>query len=116
MLTTPSVRQRRKHSPEFKSQLVAVCQPNVSVAAVALEHGVNANLLRRWIRQFPPQPMPPAVPSSATLIPVRVSAPIVQPTNEVIELNIQKNGVGVDIRWPAHHADACARWLSDRLK
>ncbi|OZB73966.1 MAG: hypothetical protein B7X37_07145 [Halothiobacillus sp. 14-55-98] len=52
MNPTPSARQRRHHSPEFKAQLIALCQqPGASVAGVALAHGVNANLLRRWIRQ-----------------------------------------------------------------
>ena len=41
---------KRVYVHEFKLALVRRClQPRVSVAAVALEHGVNANLLRKWI-------------------------------------------------------------------
>lgn len=45
-------RRRRMHSPEFKAELVSHCQQaGVSVAAIAMEHGINPNLLRRWITE-----------------------------------------------------------------
>ena len=41
---------RCKYDRSAKAELVRRClQPGVSVAAVALAHGVNANLVRRWI-------------------------------------------------------------------
>jgi len=41
---------KRMYVQGFKQELVRRClQPGVSVAAVALAHGVNANLLRKWI-------------------------------------------------------------------
>ena len=41
---------RCKYDPSAKAELVRRClQPGVSVAAMALAHGVNANLVRRWI-------------------------------------------------------------------
>lgn len=41
---------RRRYDKQAKAELVQVCfKPGVSVARVALEHGVNANLLRKWI-------------------------------------------------------------------
>ena len=40
-------RSRRHHVPEFKQELVAHCQPEVSVSTVTLAHGVNVNLLRQ---------------------------------------------------------------------
>jgi transposase-like protein len=48
--STPLV--RRKYSPEFKAELVAICQqPGVSVSAAALANGLNANQLWRWINE-----------------------------------------------------------------
>ncbi|MEX3968933.1 transposase [Paraburkholderia sp. EG286B] len=42
--------RRRRFDPQTKQELVEAClQPNVSVSGMALEHGLNANLLRRWI-------------------------------------------------------------------
>ena len=46
-------RRRRQHSAEFKARVVAACRrPGVSIAAVALEHRLHANLLRRWVVAF----------------------------------------------------------------
>ena len=47
---TPGRRRRRTHSPEFKAHVVEACAaPGVSIAAVALANGINANLARRWV-------------------------------------------------------------------
>ncbi|WP_407646369.1 transposase [Burkholderia cepacia] len=48
----PERRRRQRYSEEFKARVVAACQGiGVSVAAVAPEHRLNANLLLRWIDQ-----------------------------------------------------------------
>lgn len=40
------------YDPEAKRELVEVClQPGISVAKVALDYGINANLLRKWMGQ-----------------------------------------------------------------
>lgn len=50
---TGTHRRRRKHSDEFKASAVTACmQPDMSMAAVAMDHGINANLLRRWVPQW----------------------------------------------------------------
>lgn len=42
--------KRRVHGAEFKTQVPAECQqPGASVAAIALAHGLNVNLLRKWL-------------------------------------------------------------------
>ena len=68
----PGRRRRRLHSDEFKADAIAAAaQPGVSMAAVALARGINANLLRRWVRETEvppvaalsnraPAPSPPA--------------------------------------------------------
>lgn len=41
---------RQVYRKEGKAALVAACaEPGASVAAIALAHGVNANLLRKWL-------------------------------------------------------------------
>lgn len=40
---------RRKHSTQLRSRELAECaQPSASVAAVAMAHGLNANLVHKW--------------------------------------------------------------------
>ena len=46
------VRRRRTHTESFKLAVINACQvPGASVAGVALAHGVNANQVRRWLRE-----------------------------------------------------------------
>jgi transposase-like protein len=54
-----------------KAELVRRCQrPGVSVAKLALAHGVNANLLRKWITQTPTS----QASRSVALVPVRTGS------------------------------------------
>lgn len=72
-------RRRRAHSEEFKRELVELClEPGVSVAAIAMAHGVNANLVFGWRRRHleatgQREPVEPATPP-AVLLPVSISA------------------------------------------
>ena len=48
----PAKRGWRRHSAEFKSRVIELTrQGGGSVAAVALANGLNANMLRRWVRE-----------------------------------------------------------------
>jgi transposase-like protein len=41
---------RRTYDPQAKAQIVQAClQPGVSVARIAMQYGINANLLRTWL-------------------------------------------------------------------
>jgi transposase len=43
---------RRRYTTEFKRELVDRClQPGASVSGIALENGINANVLFRWRRE-----------------------------------------------------------------
>ena len=42
--------RRRRHTPQFKATVVEQCQrPGVSIAAIALSYGQNANMVRKWV-------------------------------------------------------------------
>jgi transposase-like protein len=44
---------RCRYDPQAKRELVEACLvPGVSVARLALEHGLNANLLRSWVTAY----------------------------------------------------------------
>ncbi|KXS30465.1 MAG: Uncharacterized protein AWT59_3409, partial [Candidatus Gallionella acididurans] len=76
MSISPSIdRRRRQHAPEFKQGLVALCRPGVSVSAIALAHGVNANLLRRWINQYQNELPAPIESEPSKLVAVQVDLP-----------------------------------------
>ena len=44
---------RCRYDSEAKRELVEFClQPGISVAKVALQYGINANLLRKWMGRY----------------------------------------------------------------
>jgi transposase-like protein len=43
---------RRTYSREYKREIIEECSvPGASVAGVALSHRINANVVRKWLRQ-----------------------------------------------------------------
>ena len=66
---------RRTYTLDYKRDVVRQClKPGVSVAAVALAHGINANLVRRWIVGHQRMSREPASKLQATLLPVTIDA------------------------------------------
>ena len=65
-------RSHRTYTPEFKAQLVAACQqPGVSIAALAGQHGMNANVLHRWLKEHAQSARHQLNPASP--LPVRIA-------------------------------------------
>jgi transposase-like protein len=116
-------RGRRTYSPEFKAQLVAACRiPGMSVASVARNHGINHNILHRWLRELPdpaalrlPQTAHKAVPAFIELPIADSIAPAVVAADSV-HVEIQRGDLSVKLRWPAEAAPACAQWLLELLR
>jgi transposase len=68
------------YSPEFKQQLVvASCEPGVSISKLALENGINANLLFKWRQQWREGKLLLSSSESPQLLPVTPDATAVQP-------------------------------------
>jgi transposase len=66
---------RRSYTLDYKLDVVRRCrEPGVSVAAVALAHGINANLVRRWIVRHQDAHTDSASKSPATMLPVIIDA------------------------------------------
>lgn len=117
MTTVLPTRHRRKHTIDFKTDLVTMCrQPGISVSAVAQAHGVNANLLRRWMKQYPADGKVPLAPASAKLVPVFVDNIASSLSQGEIHFDIQRGATRIHIRWPLAGAEACAQLLGAWLK
>lgn len=66
-------RYRQRYSIEYKRRLVEeTLQKNTSAASVALAHGVNANLLLRWRREYEMGEFGPVC--EAAFVPVQITA------------------------------------------
>lgn len=76
---------KRRFDPVEKERLIdAALEPGVSVAGLALEHGVNANQLRNWVKLRQDQRAENALTvlptcAASTFIPVVEAAPIARP-------------------------------------
>lgn len=70
------------YSPEFKQQLVvASCKPGISISKLALENGINANLLFKWRQQWRDGKLLLPFSESPQLLPVTLNATAVQPVS-----------------------------------
>lgn len=120
---------RRRHSAQFKQEVVGACrEPGASVASVALAFGVNANLVRQWLRgrgfknsgvammaatppqlgTAPRQFVALALPAQATASPGEANADI--------RVDVRRGALQVNVSWPQSAAADCASWLRELLR
>lgn len=69
MAARESRKTRRVYPAEFKREVIAQClEPGASVSAISLAHGINANVIRKWL----PRQKVAATRALATMLPVTV--------------------------------------------
>ena len=100
------MRQRSSYPKSFKAQVVQEClQPGVSISSVAISHGINANVIRKWLPLYRDQP-PATLPA---FIPVKVSPKKQAELSVIIELPFGEQTITV--KWPTADPDGCARFV-----
>jgi len=118
-------RTHRTYAPEFKTELVAACQtPGASIAALARQHGMNANVLHRWLKEHErsgchasaARNAPGIAPASPAFIPLALPAPTPVPREQEIRVELRKGSVSMVITWPASAAVEFASWTAAILK
>jgi len=114
-------RRRRRHSAAFKAELVGACRrPGVSIAAVAMSHAVNANLLRRWVVEAEEQDgrARSSVEALASpregFIALPMAAKVAADTP--IRIEVRRGTLTVSVQWPSTGLHECAIWLREVLK
>lgn len=131
--------KRRVHGAELKFRVLAECrQPGASVAAVSLAHGLNVNLVRKWMvgrglkragLAVPKQIAPPAPTPGPMLqfVPVELASPVAtqeraaaaisprqaEVAQQDIVIELRRGSAQLTVRWPSSQARACAAWLSE---
>jgi transposase len=114
---TSPVPKRRFYSPELKLQVVGACaQPGASIAGVALQHGINANIVHRWLREHSQGIL---TARQQTFVPVTLSATsepaIAQPTAD-IRVEVKRANATIVVHWPLAGGAACVQWLRECLQ
>ena len=100
------MRQRSSYPKSFKAQVVQEClQPGASISSVAIGHGINANVIRKWLPLYRDQP-PATLPA---FIPVKVSPKKQVELSVIIELPFGEQTITV--KWPTADPDGCARFV-----
>ena len=134
----PKSGSRRRHSHELKAEVLAACsEPGASISGVALAHGLNANLVRKWrsgrgtkragmaltpaaTSQTPPlgaaakfvaleMPTPPNAAARAAVEPT-AAVPSVEP---LIHVELRRGPLHLNVRWPTAAAEDCGAWLRE---
>ena len=116
-------RRRRHHPGAFKQAVIeACCEPGASVAGIAMANSVNANQVRRWMRERgiePPTrrvPMPVLDTAPATA-PAFVQLPMSPATaSGDIRIEIRRGNTTIKVDWPLQASSDCAAWLRDWLR
>jgi transposase len=136
----PNSGPRRRHSSELKAKVLAACaEPGASISGIALAHGLNANLVRKWrsgrgtkrgsmasmpatsraTTQAPSDmvaefvavdmPVPPKAATRAAVEPTG-TAPVVEP---LIHVELRRGPLHLHVRWPSAAAEDCRDWLRE---
>lgn len=122
-------RVHRTYSPAFKAQLVAACQqPAASIAALALAHGMNANVLHRWIKEHARSGCHQITLTASSgavatrsptpqFLPVQLPVQITEPAPPlVIRVELHKGALSMTITWPTAAAADCTAWMREVLQ
>jgi transposase len=113
---TTQVPKRRFYSPELKLQVVSACaHPGASIAGIALQHGINANIVHRWLREHSQGTL---INRPPTFVPITLSAgtepALAQPAGD-IRIEVKRANTSIVVLWPLAGGAACAQWLRECL-
>lgn len=101
------MRQRSSYPKPFKAQVVQEClQPGASISSVAISHGINANVIRKWMPLYRDQ-------SAATSLPafVPLKAAPKRPAEATVIIELPVAGQLITVKWPASDPDGCAQFI-----
>ena len=121
-------RSKRTYSADTKAELIAACLvTGASVAAIASAHGMNANVLHRWLKdqrstagtdgtgvesvalKAADQELP-----SFIELPLTIKQP--EPMQRVIQVEVRKGALMMTVTWPISAASDFAQWSTAILK
>jgi len=108
--------RRRSYPADFKAELVRLTQNSgISVAGIALQHGINPVTVHRWIREARQTPGS----NIAAFVPVQLTCDTATRTDAndtAIHIELQRNGTTIRMQWPVAGATQCAAWVREVLK
>ena len=118
----PNRSNRRTHSAQFKAQVLGACQqPGASVAAVAVAHGLNPNVVRKWLAGQNLKRMGASMSATAPRVPLQfVPVEVAKSEHRLANLNasqpdirikLERGGLQLKLQCAASAAPAYAALL-----
>ena len=113
------------YEPSFKARVVAECsRAGSSIAGVALDHGLNANMVHRWLDEYEAgmgwakrvvrEAQFVAIPIASSAVMHAPAASHALPSG-FIEIEVTRGKSRIAIKWPVDAASACAAMLGQLL-
>lgn len=103
---------RRRHATAFKDQVLGECrQPGVSVASVALKHGINQNLIYRWRRASHDDFLRLPAPLNA----MTIEAPTADP-QDTVRIDLPSPSGPITVHWPVGLLERSTDWLKALMR
>lgn len=137
-----SRRPRRSYTAQFKAEMVAQClQGDVSIASLAVDHGMNPNVLHRWVMEherygkhsldngtvepctqvvapadwIPLVPVQPASQGTAVAPTPSAAKSKLRDESDAIQIELAGRGLTMTVRWPVDDHQGLARWARELL-
>lgn len=102
----PSPKRRRRFTREFKQQVLEACEvPGNSIASVARQFELNANLVHKWRRERRVHS-----PTGFVRLPAPVDAIVSNDSGSRTTVRIELPG-GVVAHWPTSEINQSVHWL-----
>ncbi len=121
-------RTKRTYCADTKAELMAACLvPGASIAAIASAHGMNANVLHRWLQVQRQSTQNDGVGAQAvtlkaravqspSFIPLPIAVKRCEPVDREIQVEVRKGGLIMTVTWPMSAASDFAHWSASILK
>ncbi|WMY87543.1 transposase [Pseudomonas shirazica] len=101
------MRQRSSYPKPFKAQVVQEClQPGATVSSVAISHGINANVIRKWLPLYRDQSATTPLPA---FVPLKAAPKRPAEASVIIELTMA--GQVITVKWPTSDPEGCAQFI-----
>jgi transposase-like protein len=115
-----TIKRRRRYSQEFKQRILAEArQPGASLAAVAVRHGLNPNMVHKWRQalqrsgqsEFLRLPAPANNAPATGSTPTSTAAPCDAKHLDTIHMEVPTPQGQLVVHWPVSHLPESIAWL-----
>ncbi|MFP3403407.1 transposase [Pseudomonas sp. SIMBA_065] len=101
------MRQRSSYPKPFKAQVVQEClQPGATVSSVAISHGINANVIRKWLPLYRDQSATTSLPA---FVPLKAAPK--RPAEGSVIIELAMAGQVITVKWPTSDPEGCAQFI-----